>query len=245
MQEAMMGVVSGLGIIEAEEKRRRERTPEQVEWEAENRRQRSLQSIARDDPVKVEYVDLPIGAQKVLRDSFPNREVVYENNRFIFEGLTLDMKMKLYKIPLPEEHKKKFSAILENVYKQMEKRYEKIQQQGRDRVKEAEDFATFHADAHKELDAQLSAKHRDQVIQRESKTKPTRQFTDSEKETFIHTQSFSPEDLQRSRQNLVEQKTKLLKQAKDCEKEISKLESERKPFDEKATELREKLDHDD
>ena len=245
MQQKIIGTLSDQEMLAAEEKRRRDRSSEQIEKEAESRKQRSLQTIARNDPIKIEYPDFPIGAQKVLRDSFPNREIVYENNHLIFKGLTLGMKTKLFKIPLPEEHKKKFFAILENVYKQMEKRYEEIQQQGRDRVKEAENFVTFHTEAHKELDNHLSKMHRDKRLQAEHKRKPPRVFSDEEKQKLINCQAYSQEDLERSRSNLTEKKTKLLKQLKDCEKAISQLEAEKKPFDEKATELREKLDHDE
>lgn len=95
------------------------------------------------------------------------------------------------------------------------------------------------------LQKEQQDRRRDQVIQRESKNKGTRIFSDEEQAKLIHCQSFSQEDLERSRSNLVEKKTDLLRKTKDCDKTISKLELEKTPFDDKANELREKLENDD
>lgn len=88
------------------------------------------------------------------------------------------------------------------------------------------------------------AKH-EQTLQADLKRKPARQYSEAEKAKLIDCQAYSLKDLQRSRDNVTEKKTQLLKQIRDCEKAITQLETERKPFDEKAAELREKLDHDE
>lgn len=85
----------------------------------------------------------------------------------------------------------------------------------------------------------------DQIILRASKAKQTRVFTDEEKAKMLHVMSFSQEDLERSRANLIEKKTKLLKQIKDCDATLSQLEIEQKPFNEKVAELRGELDYDE
>lgn len=217
-------------------------TPEQKE----GRRQLALSTLARHDPIKIDYPDLPVGVQKWLRNFLPERQVTYEDNRWlIFWGLNLDIKTKLYEIPLPDEHKKKFYGILETVYRQMEKLYEKIQQQAEERVKETQDSVKFHKNAHKELDKHLSEMQRDKTLVRQIKTKLLRVFTEAEREKMLHVQAFSEDDLNRSRDNLVKSKTDFLSKIKQCEKAISQLEAEKKPFDKKATELREKLDHDE
>ena len=244
MQQHLIGALSDQAILVAEEKRRRERTPERVEWEAENRRQRSLIGIASDNPIKVEYPDLPESLRRWLRDFLPERQITYESGHLVFRGLDLALKIRLHEISLPPEHQKKFHAILENVYKRMGKRYEEIQRQGRDRAKEAENFVTFHTEARKELDKHLSEMHRDKRLQAEHKRKPPRVFSDEEKAKLVDCQEYSPEDLERSKSNLTDKKIKILKQIKDCEKAIKQLESEQKPFDEKVGELREKLDND-
>ena len=210
-QQPMIGTISGLDIVAAEEKRRRDRSLQQIETMNENRKQRNLQNIARNDPIKIEYSGLPTGAQKTFQDWFPNREIQYQDDKWlVFSGLNLDIKMKLYKIPLPDEHKKKFYGILENVYTQMLKRYDEqtnrvqsIRQADQDHMKFRENTLNF-------VENELREQRSEQVIQVEQKRKRPRIFTDKEKQKLIGTQSYSLEDLQRSRQNLVEQKTKIL-----------------------------------
>ena len=82
----------------------------------------------------------------------------------------------------------------------------------------------------------------DRLLQQQQKTKkPMPPF---DKDNFKTYAGLPPEDAERSESNLIEKKTDCLVKIKKCDDANISLKTERKPFDEKITELQTKLDGD-
>lgn len=112
-------------------------------------------------------------------------------------------------------------------------------------VKTDQDFGKYREETLKSVEKNLSEKRADQELALEQKKNKTpRVFTPEEKERMIHVQAYGQEDLTRNHSNLTKKKTNLLEQIQQCNQANISLKTERKPFDEKITKLKAKLDGD-
>lgn len=183
----------------------------------------------------------PEEAEKLKFFLYDHKDFVRHDSqakRLYWRGCDHTIAMKVTDL-IPE-----FAKRMASVRTQVKAHIKRKAKEAESRIKDELDNQAYRKKTFEYLEKELREARQDQTLQAELKRKLARVFTEQEKSKLIDVQTYSEEDLNRSRNNLIKSKTDLLSKIKQCEKAISKLEAEKKPFDDKAAELKEKLDND-
>ena len=166
-------------------------------------------------------------------------------------GTDADSKYYIQIISLNLELKSKFAALSSNsvfhkfladCYAKVVDIHAKRLEAVAARVKFDQDSGKFREKTLEIVGKNLSEKRADQELVQSQKTKRPQPAFD--KENFKTWSSLNAENAERSKNRLVEKKTNLLEKTSKHDQDISSLESEREPFDQKITNLQAEINGD-
>ena len=195
------------------EERERNRSPEEKERIAEAEAKRRLLNAGADVQVpcsREQYEKIRITIWQV-----PLVKYVPETNKLVWSGHE-DHFVK--KILDATDGDKEFQKNILSVKPQIEKHIKRNVEKMAEIRKEEVDYQTLMENEDKFFQKERVARKQEQVLERERKNTQVRHFTDEDKTKMIDVMSFSQEDLERSRSNLIQKKTDSLKKIKDTEK---------------------------